>query len=120
MYISDNYVSFNSNIIGIRTRAVIPISNIASVTRESNTKVLFYGITITTRDVVKIFFEFHSSEVYHKCFESLASRIEESEKNKEYEKNKVMVKEMSEIPSPMQITCLTIGTRGDIQPYMFV
>lgn len=140
IFISENYVCFHSRLYGIRTKAVIPIADIHHVYREKNTKVLFYGITIVTKDLITINFEFHSSDTYNRCFDSLChtvnfvedisgtgrigkktpAQILEDLKLEDIHVNGNASSYDSELesgskiatPKPMHITCLTIGTRG--------
>lgn len=105
---------------------MIPISEILKVYREKSTKVLFYGVTIVTRDFVKINFEFVYSDVYNKCYNSLSKMIDVVEHTGVDRGRLTPIQVLEDLasnadleyssrvstPKPMHITCLTIGTRG--------
>jgi hypothetical protein len=142
IYISENYISFNSKLYGIRTKVVIPISNILQINREKNTKFLFYGVTIVTKDLVRIPFEFVYNYACNKCYHSLCEMVNVVDDTNVDRGIKSPIQVLEDLrlgdihsqnasqtdldyssniatPKPMHITCLTIGTRGDVQ-VMFI
>ncbi|KAJ3214901.1 Sterol 3-beta-glucosyltransferase [Clydaea vesicula] len=177
IYISENYVCFNSKVFGIKLKAVIPIQDILTVIKDKNTQIFYYGITIITKEQIQIYFEFHSFEICSKCYDVLLERLSLNDNFNNVNNNNSEVQinfppaasssglgtnlnsisrskrgsmqrilnskpsilenlHLSDehikysfdngdftsvgvgIPSPLHITCLTIGTRGDVQPYI--
>ncbi|KAJ3103109.1 Sterol 3-beta-glucosyltransferase [Phlyctochytrium planicorne] len=155
IYVSDNYVCFQSKVVGIRTKVIIPISDILSVQRDKQREYFYHGLFLLTRDQSEIYFEFYSSEQRNKCLELISSLlsasidgvkdlspdrrpinakrhlavlddVHQSDYHFKIELTQVEMASMPPIngslkkvrPPPMHITCLTIGTRGDVQPYI--
>jgi sterol 3beta-glucosyltransferase len=147
MYVSSNYICFKSKLVGPRAKVVIPIKEIFSLAKGKKYTRFHYGLIVTTVDQEEIIFDFHTDEAREKCFQVLETirslpQIEvlsSLEKSKSSLLDDVIPKErhlkytmsrdqlsviqplgMSSVEPPrkMHITCLTIGTRGDVQPYI--
>lgn len=137
VYLSTNHISFKSKLVGSRAKAIIPINRISKV--EMAKGYIHFGLTVTTKDQEDILFEFHNSESQHKCFEYIDSVMQAP---RPFVSSKTLLqdaihqdthlKNAFEIdtehitiesqpvrcPPPMRITMITIGTRGDVQPYI--
>ncbi|KAJ3192425.1 Sterol 3-beta-glucosyltransferase [Irineochytrium annulatum] len=168
IYISENYICFQSKVVGIRTKVIIPIAELALVQRDRQKEVFYHGMFLWTSDQCEIFFEFYSAEHRNRCCDLIATRMEDlkggrastnvasdlgssPEKRTGADLMKRHVAVLDDVhrsdhhfkptltdrdvdvlavpvasdidpvhcpPAPMHITCLTIGTRGDVQPYI--
>ncbi|KAI8852788.1 hypothetical protein BC829DRAFT_383798 [Chytridium lagenaria] len=122
IYVSEHYVCFQSKLVGIRTKVVIP---------DKQKELFYHGLCLLLKDQSEVYFEFHSSDLRNKCLEIISSRLvivnEGAEKEGSPDRGQVDPRRHLAVlddhppqppPSPMHITCLTIGTRGDVQPYI--
>ncbi|RHZ76182.1 hypothetical protein Glove_202g67 [Diversispora epigaea] len=147
-YISDNYVCFKSRVIGMTTNIMLPISNIFLLKTQKATMLGYYGLDVLTKTQQEMFFEFGSKDIRDRFVEMVELRMNVSIKDKKFSlsgesqvliqqaivKDQLLLKRLSisnvtskisnfgEIISKpeksMHITCLTIGSRGDVQPYI--
>jgi sterol 3beta-glucosyltransferase len=139
VYISTNNISFRSMLAGSRAKCIIPLSQILKLEK---TKGYFnYGLTIHTSDHEQINFEFHKENSLRKCYELLqtltnntivsplpvtaadsltdVTHLEKHLETSFTQSNQVIYDPPSiTIPAPMRIAFITIGTRGDVQPYI--
>ena len=136
VYVSNNGISFRSKLVGNRAKVIVPISDISKITTEKG--YFLNGLIITTNDHEEILFEFHTAESQNNCLKLLEDLISKGP-NIEYLPAKlidtvihtdthinIVDTESNHIPTelkrrhhkPMRITCITIGTRGDVQPFV--
>jgi sterol 3beta-glucosyltransferase len=182
LYVSENYICFKSKLAGIRTKVIVPISDIYDLEMEKQGGVFHHGMVIVTKEQNDIFFEFYSSDLRNKCLELIAKQLRDKKSTlvvasspsvslspsssvsrrpniaildeihrtdqhfipalNDYDllnllpnsiKSKTILTHLSHhhhhttsTPSthphitikPLHITCLTIGSRGDVQPYI--
>lgn len=158
LYISQNYLCFKSKLVGVRSKVMIPISDLQAVSKGKAQGVFSSELYVRTRDQSEIFFEFHASESRNKCLEYLTllldmppiSSLHEKQLSAEFRKTSILenfgqldkhleptfseedlnrtaltipptINGDTLVKSPprlMHITCLTIGTRGDVQPFI--
>ncbi|KAG2179075.1 hypothetical protein INT43_001925, partial [Umbelopsis isabellina] len=157
LYISPNYICFNSRALATRAKFIVPISDVATVQKLRSKGYIFYGLSILTHNKKELFLEFASMTKRNSCFARLfmlnrnTTSVEEEpelllEKSKTWEAKfteedrNQQAKHVSlphqlmgglpflqgsihdqtfEVPeTPLHFTCLTIGTRGDVQPYI--
>ncbi|KAJ3417456.1 Sterol 3-beta-glucosyltransferase [Chytridiales sp. JEL 0842] len=178
LYISENYICFKSKLAGIRTKVIVPISDVYLIQKERQ-GVFYHGMVIVTKDQNEIFFEFYSSETRNRCQDLILGRVEALKKKCGEEGQSVVRKNSTSAfptvryisvlddihrtdknftqafndynlrspplaptasksggsssptkthlpppfpatlpPKSLHITCLTIGSRGDVQPYI--
>jgi sterol 3beta-glucosyltransferase len=147
IYISSNYICFKSVLVGPRAKVVIPVKDIFSLEKGKRYTRFYYGIIITTIDQEEIRFDFHSTEARENCIQildtirslpqidvdvtsemsnaSIMKNIVHKETHLKYTLSRDQLEKIQplgisnvEPPRKMHITCLTIGTRGDVQPYI--
>ena len=130
--------------VGFRAKAIIPLDRIWKVEKSKRYNMFNFGLIITTKDQEEIAFDFHTTESFNKCFDLLSDMIDTVplSPGSELKQNAfqqvlngiyqldahVDLDKMPKIrptvelncvkPRPMHITCVTIGTRGDVQPYV--
>jgi sterol 3beta-glucosyltransferase len=161
IYISENYFCYRSMLPGTRTKLVLPLRDIESVSKKkASYRPGFPGLVITIRGHEEIFFDFSKVEARDDCTIMLIL-IKEAQKSEqgsteaegaiaEYrslrearndkaddgcglskrteEKGAESLPILFDDPKasilnfkpakPLRITCLTIGSRGDVQPYI--
>lgn len=143
LYLTDHHLCFQSRLVGVRTQLMVPFVDVERVT--VSTSGLFYRLSLLTTDHTELWFEFHTSDIRDLCLQKVLE-LKEKQKGRlklnEEKEGKIYVKEtlsLEEIPSvplspptpltltnplsqpPLakwKITCLTIGTRGDVQPFI--
>ncbi|KAJ3215771.1 Sterol 3-beta-glucosyltransferase [Dinochytrium kinnereticum] len=155
IYISENYICFQSKLVGIRTKVIIPISDVITAQRDKQREIFYHGLFLLLRDQSEVYFEFYSSDLRNKCLDLITGRIRacvggrgdmpsperrvgtrrhlavlddvhQTDHHFKLDFSNVELSSLPPIngtlrktrPSPMHITCLTIGTRGDVQPYI--
>ncbi|KAI9139660.1 hypothetical protein BKA69DRAFT_1084373 [Paraphysoderma sedebokerense] len=69
IYVSDGFLCFRGTVVGIRTKAKIPLSSIRKTSLEST--VFYYGLLVQTKDQNDIYFEFHTFEARKRIFDAL-------------------------------------------------
>ncbi|KAJ3088772.1 Sterol 3-beta-glucosyltransferase [Quaeritorhiza haematococci] len=75
LYISDNHLSFKSKVVGIKTKALVPLQDIQKIKKDKTSGMFHYGLSVVTKDQNEIIFEFHSSEARNRCFDVLALKV---------------------------------------------
>ncbi|TPX66754.1 undecaprenyldiphospho-muramoylpentapeptide beta-N-acetylglucosaminyltransferase [Spizellomyces sp. 'palustris'] len=138
LYISSNHLCFKSKRVGIRTRLLVPLIDIVDVLEAPG---FGWRLRIATRAGDVFLCEFHSSDVRSRCLEVLGRCLREMD----YADTKGVERALSPlrhqasilddiersdshirpselynppVPAALHITLLTIGTRGDVQPYI--
>ncbi|CEG67174.1 hypothetical protein RMATCC62417_03641 [Rhizopus microsporus] len=155
LYISTNYISFNSKGFASKAKIIIPFTDVIRIQKLRSRGYIFHSLSITTQTKREIFLEFSSISRRNSCFASLFiqhKRVLESEPDKAEEtirdwEAKLMEDELRDnqldhvVPQnatlpilsrsmssesimykkperSLHFTCITIGTRGDVQPYI--
>ncbi|CAJ0915764.1 19753_t:CDS:10 [Entrophospora sp. SA101] len=125
-YISDNYICFRSRVVGKSTNLWLPISDIYGKPRKQQANVLgYHGLEILTKSQKEILIEFGFEKLRDRFFELIEERrlaiIKEGRSNSLGESDAETTKStISELKPdhPLHFTLLTIGSRGDVQPYI--
>jgi sterol 3beta-glucosyltransferase len=161
IYISQNYFCYRSMLPGTRTKLVLPLKDIESVSKKkASYRPGYPGMVITITGHEEIFFDFSRVDARDDCTVMLIL-IKEAQKSEKGsadhdgaisefqslrevrqprpEDSSVLARKMEErgaeaLPilfddpkasilnfkpaKPLKITCLTIGSRGDVQPYI--
>ncbi|KAF9994902.1 Sterol 3-beta-glucosyltransferase [Entomortierella chlamydospora] len=148
VYLSDNYLCFKSKFYGRRTQSIVPLADVAEVNKHKGTRFYHHGVGILTKTDEEIFIEFSSVETRNLVLEALRERTsEKAQENRLKQKIQAAIETTSvethitdsmilgeepvhiepmswgthptlKTSRPMHITCLTIGSRGDVQPYI--
>ncbi|KNC98530.1 uncharacterized protein SPPG_06223 [Spizellomyces punctatus DAOM BR117] len=138
LYISSNHLCFKSKRVGIRTRLLVPLIDIVDVLEAPG---FGWRLRITTRAGDVFLCEFHSPDVRSRCLEVLgrclremdcadtkgveralsplrhqASILDDIERSDSHVRPSELYN--PPVPAALHITLLTIGTRGDVQPYI--
>lgn len=141
VYVSSNHVSFRSKLAGSRAKCIVPIDNILKLEKAKG--YFYFGLTITTLDHEEILFEFHTQDSQLKCYELIhdhssfqkfsqptliPARNDSLDDITHYDYHiKTSFELESEYlaypppvksPKKMTIVFITIGTRGDVQPFI--
>lgn len=158
--ITNHFLCFQSRIVGMAIKVIVPIGDIKQVERQPGLRLLHHGLSIMTCNSQEFFLEFKSSKSRDQALDLIEqSRAEErpeplssealdasirlthstsNEVDEESARQKhrwiqefdmhnaslpLIPKETEDLTQfpptePMHITCLTIGTRGDVQPYI--
>jgi len=132
---------------GTPTKVIVPLTDIEQVTKHKGTRFYVHGLSILTKTDEEIFFEFWTSETRNTILNTLRDRTTPEAQEKRRKQRAQAIAETPSIelddpmgfrvidstllregpvfvesgfkPSrPMHITCLTIGSRGDVQPYI--
>lgn len=155
LYISTNYISFNSKGFATKAKMIIPFTDVIRIQKIRSRGYIFHSLSILTQTKKEIFLEFSSIARRNGCFATLflqhkralesqtePDKVEQSIKDWEAklmeDENKEnltrVVPKNSNLPffsrmssegivykkpeKPLHFTCITIGTRGDVQPYI--
>ncbi|KAI9486331.1 MAG: UDP-Glycosyltransferase/glycogen phosphorylase [Benjaminiella poitrasii] len=155
LYISSNYISFNSKGFATKAKMIIPFQDVIRIQKLRNRGYIFHSLSILTQTKKEIYLEFSSITRRNSCFaklflqhkRALEPQIEPDkaeQKIKDWEAklmedelkenvNRVIPEDaslpvLSRIPTKaiiykkpeksLHFTCITIGTRGDVQPYI--
>jgi sterol 3beta-glucosyltransferase len=140
VYISTHNISFRSSLAGSRTKCIVPLGKVSKL--EKSNGMFNFGLKIHTSDQQEILFEFHSTDSLQKCYEMLQTltinaietpiakftidSLTDLPHHETHLKPPVECESNQftndctalTIPAPMRIVCITIGTRGDVQPYI--
>ncbi|EPB92999.1 hypothetical protein HMPREF1544_00073 [Mucor circinelloides 1006PhL] len=148
IYITDHYFCFNSKILAGQQKLIVPWNDVIQVNKiKTKSYYLLHGMTMVVKDMAdEIYFDFSSVELRDHCYsicelkadgrpclpENMASKLMPSL----YCQGLTVVyldgppllstsvklskpTENSKRPErPLHFTCLTIGSRGDVQPYV--
>ncbi|KAJ3273334.1 Sterol 3-beta-glucosyltransferase [Terramyces sp. JEL0728] len=146
LYISSNYVCFKSRLVGARAKVVLPLNEVVSVEKLKRFTPLD-SIVLKTKSRDEILFDFHTTESRNECLKILSDLMKHAKTQKvdlnspaadsllevlprkdEHVKSSLSDEDITNlqpfvtpkppVPEKMHITCLTIGTRGDVQPYI--
>ncbi|CAG8546394.1 14762_t:CDS:10 [Acaulospora morrowiae] len=142
-FISENYVCFKSRVLGVNTNIMLPILDVHFFKKQKATMLGYYGLEILTKAQQDMFFEFGFMEIRDRFVEILEYRINILQnRNKRSSSDgqaliqQAIIKDQlllanvfpisptasnfsdNVLSKPMHITCLTIGSRGDVQPYI--
>eukprot|EP00842_Homolaphlyctis_polyrhiza_P000415 jgi/Hompol1/1374/HPOL_003608-RA len=139
LYISDHFVCFKSKLVGIRGKVMVPLREVIQVDAIRRYTSLYYALVLTMQTQEEIKFDFHTSDARSKAHQILTSllrpylqkpsTLSQSSQNLPTAPTTMHI-ETPYIPSildpahlalpaqSLHITCLTIGTRGDVQPYI--
>lgn len=71
--LSENHLSFRSKLIGVRSKALIPLDDIEGLCEEKASLVFYHGLYLRMKNQSELWFEFHSSEARNKCFRLLSN-----------------------------------------------
>ncbi|KAF9942311.1 Sterol 3-beta-glucosyltransferase [Mortierella alpina] len=138
----------STNISFWRTRLTVPLKDIEVVNKAKGTGFFSHGLSLLTQMGKEIFFEFSSTETRNTILNTLRDRItpEAQEQRRKQRAQTIADTPSAELDNPMdtrcmdsvtlseepihveppyakpsgplRITCLTIGSRGDVQPYI--
>eukprot|EP01119_Soliformovum_irregulare_P025351 TRINITY_DN9358_c0_g1_i3.p1 TRINITY_DN9358_c0_g1~~TRINITY_DN9358_c0_g1_i3.p1 ORF type:complete len:929 (-),score=305.44 TRINITY_DN9358_c0_g1_i3:180-2966(-) len=121
LYLTNAHLCFYSKILGTKKKVIIPLGNIKQV--QKDTFLIFHGIKITTLDYQEIFFgDFWKRDA---AFEAINLQRCFSPRQ-DYVRDRIAIDSDAPIPivptakpdKPLRISILTIGSRGDVQPYL--
>ncbi|CEP13588.1 hypothetical protein [Parasitella parasitica] len=155
LYISSNYISFNSKGFATKAKMIIPFQDVIRIQKLRSRGYIFHSLSILTQTKKEIYLEFSSITRRNSCFaklflqhkRSLESQTEPDQaekKIKDWEARLIedeqrdtagrVVPNGSNLPvlsrlqsetiiykkpeKSLHFTCITIGTRGDVQPYI--
>ncbi|TXT13065.1 hypothetical protein VHUM_01466 [Vanrija humicola] len=146
-YISENHLCFRSYQKIYKTTMIVPIRDMFGVKAQNAFRFGHHGLILIVKGHEELFLEFSSSDRRSECMRLLEQRIEairvflevaetstiEGEDPATEEEGAVKPAPSLENstmfgstastflnfkPEPMTIVCLTIGSRGDVQPYI--
>lgn len=145
VYISDRTFCFRSLLPGTRTKLILPLRDMETAHKEKGFRFGYSGLVVVIRGHEELFFEFGQAEVRDDCAITLLQGLEtnrylgEPRLSEEREGHEVglprQTATLTKAPTmlsdetdgsfisfkpqrAMRITCLTIGSRGDVQPYI--
>ncbi|KAG0205563.1 Sterol 3-beta-glucosyltransferase [Mortierella sp. GBA30] len=132
----------------MRTRLTVPLADVEEVSKHKGTGLFAHGLSLLTKTGKEIFFEFSTTETRNTILNTLRDRTTpEAQDRRRRQRAKIIAETPSaelddpmesrildsltlreepvlvepislKPPRPMRITCLTIGSRGDVQPYI--
>ncbi|CAG8582655.1 10161_t:CDS:10, partial [Acaulospora colombiana] len=147
-YISDNYICYKSKVFGMTSNIVLPLLDIHFFKMQKSTTLGYYGLEILTKAQQEMFFEFGFREIRDRFVEILENQIKillgKDKKHAEdgrayvsftflfvlFKDDQLLLANVlpnsptisnfgnTGLKKQMHITCLTIGSRGDVQPYI--
>eukprot|EP00835_Amoeboradix_gromovi_P006061 NODE_651_length_5520_cov_0.396975.p1 type:complete len:880 gc:universal NODE_651_length_5520_cov_0.396975:4567-1928(-) len=143
VYMTNKYLCFRS-MIGFNIKACIPIRDIFSIDKQTHKYALHNGLNITTVDGHEFVFEFYDTEKRNKISEHIIGTlnylvktrsagdlnsalqdvlldIHTNDSHFKISRNTSFkaINDMDVMPIvPMKIVFLTIGSRGDVQPFI--
>ncbi|KAI9265866.1 UDP-Glycosyltransferase/glycogen phosphorylase [Helicostylum pulchrum] len=156
LYISTNYISFNSKGFATGAKLIIPFTDVVRIQKIRSRGYIFHALSILTQTKKEVFLEFSSITRRNSCFaklflqhkRALETQTEHPDKAEQSIKdweNRLLEDEINDsigrvIPTTgnlpiysrvasepivyktpeksLHFTCITIGTRGDVQPYI--
>ncbi|CAO0794017.1 unnamed protein product [Mucor circinelloides] len=155
LYISSNYVSFNSKGFATKAKMIIPFQDVIRIQKLRSRGYIFHSLSILTQTKKEIYLEFSSITRRNSCFAKLFlqhKRALESQTEPDKAEKKIkdwearlmedeqkdaigrVVPNNASLPvlsrqqtetivykrpeKSLHFTCITIGTRGDVQPYI--
>ncbi|KAI8647204.1 hypothetical protein BD408DRAFT_408776 [Parasitella parasitica] len=154
LYISSNYISFNSKGFATKAKMIVPFQDVVRVQKLRSRGYIFHSLSILTQNKKEIYLEFSSITRRNSCFaklflqhkRSLESQTEPDQAEKKIKDWEARLMEdeqkdtisrvvpngnlpvLSRLQSEtivykkpeksLHFTCITIGTRGDVQPYI--
>ena len=122
-YFSVNYLCFRTRLVGVQSRIVIPLAEVVAMEKEKS--YFYYSISVRAENDEEFIFDLPTAEAQQTCLNLFKSK-----------KQIVLQGRSSELTNPKpenpstsngtfalkpafkHITLLTIGTRGDVQPYI--
>lgn len=146
IYVSHNYVCFRSLLPGTRTKMILPVRDIENVSTERGFRFGYSGMVIVIHGHEEIFFEFglaqnrndavnvilkqldlysHKSSIISPDANIERARLftyEDALGSNDLNISKYVTNDniLTEVPDlkPLKFVLLTIGSRGDVQPYI--
>ena len=135
LYISNSYLCFRSLLPGTNTKLVLPFRDMENAEKENGFRFGYHGLVLVVRAHEELFFEFKNSTIRDDCAVTLLRILDRFRFLKESDQltdrdeggggpvivSDDMTGSLSDYKPPrqgMHITCLTIGSRGDVQPYI--
>ncbi|GMK55559.1 hypothetical protein CspeluHIS016_0206150 [Cutaneotrichosporon spelunceum] len=147
-FVSTNYFCFRSSGLLSKTRMIVPISQLYGMKAQKAFNFGYHGLVIIIKGHEELFLEFHSAERRDELMKLLEERMDDvreasqamkaietarddaaasagdkdSSPEPEATADSMFQSTTSSFlefkPQPMTIVCLTIGSRGDVQPYI--
>ncbi|KAK9447534.1 uncharacterized protein V1518DRAFT_429057 [Limtongia smithiae] len=148
IYLGSDHFCFRSLLPGTKTRMVLPHEDIENAEKKLGFRFGYSGLVVVIQGHEEIFFEFRSKENRDDCVVTLLNQLDSRRFNAMQPSGVAIPEAMpktrpslgephlsqcsfilSESPesptllsskfrTPMKFTCLTIGSRGDVQPYI--
>ncbi|CEP11565.1 hypothetical protein [Parasitella parasitica] len=121
IYITDHYFCFNSKILAGQQKLIVPWRDVIQVNKiRTKSYYLLHGMTMIVKDMAdEIYLDFSSVELRDHCYAICELKTEDGPPLLSTSAKLSKPTEESKHPErPMHFTCLTIGSRGDVQPYV--
>ena len=122
-YFSVNYLCFRTRLVGVQSRIVIPLSEVVSMAKEKS--YFYYSISVRAENDEEFIFDLPTAEAQQTCLSLYKSKrqiamqgISSVLTNQSADTRVSSIVGNLSKPAFKHITLLTIGTRGDVQPYI--
>ncbi|KAK9702810.1 Sterol 3-beta-glucosyltransferase [Basidiobolus ranarum] len=144
IYVSDHHIFYKSKVIGNNLKVIIPFEDIHEIHKRVGNFVFPYGIYFLTISQIEILVGFGAESARDEFFDLVTSLMKRIKERPGIARKQSMIFEDVSTaipkrpingiqslsypvfdtsvrtlePESIHITCLTIGTRGDVQPYI--
>ncbi|KAJ9050825.1 Sterol 3-beta-glucosyltransferase [Entomophthora muscae] len=131
LVITERFLCFQSRIVGMAIKVLVPLTDLKTIERQPGLRLLHHGLSITTINAQELFMEFKSSKSRDQAITLLEQGLSTVTPKSPSHQKPQWIQDLditdarllsptlvAGTPSPLHITCLTIGTRGDVQPYI--
>ncbi|KAI0229869.1 Sterol 3-beta-glucosyltransferase, partial [Massospora cicadina] len=126
LVVTERFLCFQSRIVGMAIKVLVPLADLKTVERQAGLRLLHHGLSLTTVRAQELFLEFKSSKSRDRALALLADGLAKAAAPDTAPLQATRWIQDVDCPDPrlvptsepMHITCLTIGTRGDVQPYI--
>ncbi|KAK9727440.1 Sterol 3-beta-glucosyltransferase [Basidiobolus ranarum] len=144
IYVSDHHVFFKSKAIGNNLKVIVPFDDVNEIHKRVGSIIFPYGVYFLTVSQIEITIAFGTESTRDEFFNIASSTMNQvkmgpriTRKQSRILEEEVLVPPKSSVnavrslsypvfdteigikePKSIHITCLTIGTRGDVQPYI--
>ena len=122
-YFSANYLCFRTRLVGVQSRVVIPLSEVVAMEKEKS--YFYYSVLVRAENEEEFVFDLPTSSAQEKCLalyqakkqSAILGRPADLKSGSSESRPRAMTAAIVK-PAFKHITLLTIGTRGDVQPYI--
>ncbi|ORX88736.1 UDP-Glycosyltransferase/glycogen phosphorylase [Basidiobolus meristosporus CBS 931.73] len=144
IYVSDHHILYKSKVIGNNLKVIIPFEDVHEIHKRVGSMIFPYGIYFLTISQIEILVAFGAESARDEFFELVSSLMGQVKERPGLLRKQSMIFEDEldthpkrpingiqslsypvfdtnttiEKPQSIHVTCLTIGTRGDVQPYI--